>query len=168
MSSIENIKKLCSFCVSDWHFITMITPYIHEKIAKGENVKIYTEKDMSNLVKIFLSKLTLKEEIKKDISKLNWKEKLIGNELENIRDKNITLIINGDNEYIESINDYIENVFKDKNDKKLTIIDIYDVSQFKQNVYEILSKHDKVLNTSGEKEIEEVFEDFNIKKEKSV
>ena len=32
--------------------------------------------------------------------------------------------------------------------------------RFNQNMEEILSKHDKILNTSGEKNIEDIFEGY--------
>ena len=43
---------------------------------------------------------------------------------------------------------------------KITIINCYEVMQFNNNVKEILDKHDKILNTSGEMEIEKVFEGY--------
>ncbi|MBR6034244.1 MAG: hypothetical protein IKP28_05915 [Clostridia bacterium] len=160
MSLNENTKKLCGFCVSDWHFITMITPYINEKINNGEDVRIYTEKDMTNLIKTFLSKLTIKEETRQNLISLDWNKKAIDEEIEETKGKYITIIVNGTNQYISELNKRINERFEKENDINITIINIFDVSQFKQNVYEILSKHDKVLNTSGEKEIAEVFENY--------
>ena len=44
--------------------------------------------------------------------------------------------------------------------KSIKIIDFYEVTEFNYNIMEILDKHDKIINTSGEKEIEEVFEGY--------
>lgn len=166
MSYKENVKKICSFCVSDWHFITMTTPYINQKIQNGEKVKIYTSQNHFLAAKTFLSKLTLNNEAKQKIADLNWNASKINRftqlqeELKDINKKNITLIIEGENSYIEKLNNYIEKWAEKNKDKKITVVDCYEVMQFNQNIGEILKKHDKILNTSGEKEIEEVFEGY--------
>ena len=41
MSDEQNIKRVCSFCVSDLHLVTMLLPYLDKKIK--EKVK-YCEK----------------------------------------------------------------------------------------------------------------------------
>ena len=43
---------------------------------------------------------------------------------------------------------------------KIKIINCYEVEDFNINIKEILGKHDKILNTSGEKNIAEVFEGY--------
>ena len=50
-----------------------------------------------------------------------------------------------------------ENKYQEVNIK---IIDCYEVGEFNLNLQEILHKHDKILNTSGEKEICDVFEGY--------
>ena len=32
----NNVKKLCSFYVSDWHLVAMLLPYINQKINERE------------------------------------------------------------------------------------------------------------------------------------
>ena len=44
--------------------------------------------------------------------------------------------------------------------EKIKIINFYEVLEFNYNITEILDEHDKILNTSGEKEIYEVFEGY--------
>jgi len=78
------------------------------------------------------------------------------------------IIIKGDKNYIDSINmnidQYIEkNINKIK--KQVNIINCYELECFNSNILEILDYHDKVLNTSGEKEIYEVFEGYERKEE---
>lgn len=175
MIGIGKIKKVCSFCVSDWHFITMLIPYIHKKIEAKEEVLVHTEQNRFETMRTFLTKLTLNQETKQKLADLNWKESKISRyrqiqeELENGQN-NITIIVEGENAYIERINRYIEKwVAKNKKiEKNITIVNCFEVMQFNQNIEEILKEHDKILNTSGEKEIEEVFEGYQKEKMKGV
>ena len=51
--------------------------------------------------------------------------------------------------------------FKNKGKNiNIKIINCYEVTEFNGNITEILDKHNKILNTAGEKEIEEVFEGY--------
>ena len=36
MSDEQNIKRVCSFCVSDLHLVTMLLPYLDKKIKENE------------------------------------------------------------------------------------------------------------------------------------
>ena len=165
----ENVKKVCSFCVSDWHFITMLIPYINKKIEENEEVKIHTQQSRFETMRTFLSKLTLNQEAKQKLADLNWNGSKINRyyqiqeEIEKSHSDNITFIIEGENSYIERVNHYIEKwLNKNKRtNKKVTIINCYEVMQFNQNIEEILAEHNKILNTAGEKEIQEVFEGYN-------
>ncbi len=164
MRIMGSVKKVCSFCVSDWHFITMITPYINQKIRNKEKVLLYTSQNYSLLIRTFLPKLMIDNEKKQKIADLNWNESnikkysQIEESLKNIKEKNITIIIKGENSYIEKIGSLIEKWSKENEGSKITVVNCYDVGEFNQNIEEILKKHDKILNTSGEKEISEVFE----------
>ncbi len=171
MADKGNVKKICSFCVSDWHFITMLIPYIHTKLEKNEKIEVFTQHSQFDAMSIFLSKLTLNDQIKQKLIELNWNTSKIGrysdlqNRLEKIQESNITIIVKGENSYIEKLNRYIEkwNINEKKEYKQITILNCYEVMQFNKNIESILAKHDKILNTSGEKEIEEVFEGFSKK-----
>lgn len=169
MSNMRNIKKVCSFCVSDWHFITMLIPYINQKIEQGEDVKIYTEQSHFETMRTFLSNLMLNQQAKQKLADLNWNASRLNryyqirDTLEKSKSENITFIIEGENTYIEKANRYIEKwLTKNKNNsKKITVVNCFEVMQFNQNIEEILARHDKILNTSGEKEIGEIFEGYD-------
>ena len=124
---------------------------------------------------MLLSKINIKEEEKQKIRNINWKkslyqENVIKEKLEN-NIENLYIIINGDNEYVEKINEKVERI-NEKNQKNVTIIDCYEVLQVNQEINKILNNHDKILNTSGEKEISEVFQgyqkDNNLNKERKI
>ena len=74
------------------------------------------------------------------------------------------VFINGNKNYIDMTNSNIEKFLKDNATRfkqvNIKIIDCYEVGEFNLNMPEILNSHDKVLNTSGEKEICDVFEGY--------
>ena len=175
--SNNNIIKLCSFYVSDWHLVTMLLPYINKIIDNEEKVDTVLEKNIQKNIEILVNKLNI--ENNKKILSLDWKNKNAKKytNISKIIDKNlgnkIVIIINGNKNYIEDANKNIEKYIKNNISKlevtgtEIKIIDCYNIIEFDENIIEILDKHDKILNTSGEKEISEVFEDYE-KKEKIV
>ena len=171
----ECSEKLCSFYVSNAHLVTMLIPYLSRKIKEGNNFIIFTQNNLENEVEMLLSKINIKEEEKQKIRNINWKkslyqENVIKEKLEN-NIENLYIIINGDNEYVEKINEKVERI-NEKNQKNVTIIDCYEVLQVNQEINKILNNHDKILNTSGEKEISEVFQgyqkDNNLNKQRKI
>lgn len=165
----SNITKLCSFYVSDWHLVTMLLPYINKKINEETKIATILENDIESNVETLVEKLNLKNA--KEILKINWtnKERNINELLEKNTDKNILIIVNGNKEFIKKENEKIDNYLELNKDKfkniDIRIVDCYEIVEFNGSIVEILNDHDKILNTSGEKEIKEVFEDYN-KKEK--
>lgn len=166
----NNIEKLCSFYVSDWHLVTMLLPYINKQINEKANIITLLERDIEENIKTLTKKLNLKNERK--ILKLNWKKtngikfSVLEDKIKEIKKENTLNIvfINGNKNYIDLTNKNIEkylnvNIEKYK-EVKIKIIDCYEVGEFNINMQEILSMHDKILNTSGEKEICEVFEGY--------
>ena len=68
----ENIKKICSFSVSNWHLITMLAPYLSKELENGHQICTFFETDMEEMMEEFLSKLTLNQETKEQLLNLNW------------------------------------------------------------------------------------------------
>ena len=119
---------------------------------------------------MLLSKLNLKEELKEQISSINWNNKKeikyekIKERLDQAKkDKEIYLLVNGSNEYIKNVNLCIDRYLK-KNELKINIINCYDIVEFNKNIIGILNKSNKILNTSGEHEIEEIFPEYKKQK----
>ncbi len=162
----QSVEKLCSFYVSNWHLATMLLPYINHKIE--ENIKIVTilENNIEENIKTLVEKLNLKN--KEKILEINWKninsnkycdiEELLKDEID-IKKENI-ILINGSKDYIEKNNENVEKWIRKSEKSKIKIINFFEVTEFSNNITEILNSHDRVLNTSGEKEISEVFEDY--------
>ena len=169
----ERVIKLCSFYVSDWHLVTMLLPYINRQINEETKVVTILENSIEENIKTLVSRLHLKNEEKvlainwnkKDGNKYKEVEKLINGNIGN----NIFIIVNGNKEYIDNVDKNIKKYIEENKDKlektntKMKIADCYEIVEFNGSITEILDEHDKILNTSGEKEINEVFEDYNKK-----
>ena len=177
MESLKyHTEKLCSFYVSDWHLVTMILPYISRQVHEEANITTILEQDIKQNIETLISKLNLKNE--KEILKINWEEckvikySQIDKKLQNIinsqNTKNI-ILINGKKSYIDMVNANVDkwitsHVNKLKS-REIKIINCYEVTDFNSNIREILDTHDRVLNTSGEKYISEVFDGYQDAKE---
>ena len=69
----ETKENICAFYASDYHFEMVSLPYISEKLENKDEIIILTENDLEETIKTVLSKINLKENKKKNILKLNWK-----------------------------------------------------------------------------------------------
>ena len=142
MNNTGDVKKVCSFCVSDWHFITTLIPYIDKKIKGNENIEIFLENDFTKIINTFLSKINIDIKTKSEIKNLNWYKRNYNKYddykvfLKNKKSKNI-FIIKGSNQYINKLNSFI-NYFISKNQiQEITIVNCYDVSESNQNIKHI-------------------------------
>ena len=108
----NNLTKLCSFYVSDWHLVTMLLPYINQKINEQAKIATILEKDIKQNVETLVEKLNLKN--KEKILNLNWstqdeiKTKI--NELE--KNQELVIFINGNKEFIEKYNRKLTKYFE--------------------------------------------------------
>ena len=154
----ETKEKLCAFYASDYHFEMISLPYIDKKINEKDEIIILTENNLENTIKTLLSNMNLKEKRKEEILNINWeandleKFKKIKNEVEN--QKNIVIFIKGKENYIKNINKNIEKWTE--NAKHLKIIDCYDIEEVGENMDNVMNQYNKILNTSGEKEIKKI------------
>lgn len=170
-----NVKKICSFYVSDWHLTAMLLPYITNKLQKNEKINTILNKDIKTKMEELLSRINIECKDKEKVKNINWERNLqstyeeIDNYMKKIinkEQKNI-LIIAGKKDEIDIINKnldrwIIKNISLLKN-SSISIINCYDVEEFNQNLKNILERHDYVLNTSGEHEISEMFAGFDKK-----
>ena len=98
------------------------------------------------------SSFYIHNQYKKEIINIGWQK----SNLEDIKQavqNNDCIIINGTKEFIEKTREIIENNLS--GNKIIEIIDCYDIEDCKYGIKDILDKHDKILNTSGEKDKEE-------------
>lgn len=173
MYSMQCIKKVCSFCVSDLHLITMLLPYLDKKIKEDEKFITVLEKDLTEEVKLVLSRITLNNEDKNGLLNINWSNRELS-EIELIQREftkackifnKINIVVNGSKEYIEVVNKELNTMLKAmKMNGTVRIINCYDITALDEDIKPILRTHDVILNTSGEKKISEVFEGYEKQK----
>ena len=123
-------------------------------------------------MKEILTRIKISDRKKEEIIKIGWENKdiikygEIKKYMERItKGKDIiTIIIEGKKDRIEYIGKNIDKWIK-KSEKKLKkkeikIINCYEVTEFNRDLNEILDNHDKILNTSGIHEIEEMYSGY--------
>lgn len=176
MEEISNVKKVCGFYVSSMHLVTMILPYIKNETNRDVKFETVLEYNLKENVSNVLSNLIINDKEKENILNINWnsnkiqKYSNIEKKLKNILENNneINILISGSRKYIEEANKIIEKFLNKNtnklNKKKITIIDCYEVSEFDDNIREILDSHELIINTSGINKIEDIFEDYKKKK----
>ena len=170
-NSEMTVRKICSFYVNEWHLTTMTLPHISTQIKQKAKIITLLEKGIKDNIEQILSKMNLDEKLKQQILRIKWTsykqneyiqiEKRILNSIRK-QDK-IEIMINGSNEYIDTMNKNIEKIIEQNSkkikNKQINIINFYEVTQF-NNVNNVLQKHDLILNTSGIRNIEEIFSEY--------
>lgn len=135
-------EKICSFYISEFHLLTILLPYINEKILAQKEIAIILQNDISRDVETYLKNVRNLNLDNEKIINIGWKksQKFSINDIEN---KDIIVI--GDKKYIEEVNNNIEkfNVFEILNCYKISDIDRID---------KVLENHNKVLSTRGKRD----------------
>lgn len=134
------IKKYCSFYMSDFHLEMILVPYINQHFHENENVIISTQKNLKDSVNILMSKMNLNQKDKERILELNWNN----NQINNI-EENANVIIVGNKEFINKENQKLEKM----KTKDVKVIDCYDFEEVKDDINKIIKEYDKNLNTIG-------------------
>lgn len=167
------IKRVCGFNVSSVHFSVMILPYINKELEAKRNILTILEVNLEKNIQEILSKISLNNESKEKIINLNWKatdiekinlEKYLKQKI--TEEKDLSFIVYGRENYINRVNEKIEKTIE-KHEKLLKnqnikITNCYTIDDFKENIRDIINKHETIFNTSGERKIEEIFEDYHL------
>lgn len=136
----KKVKNICNFYVSEYHLEIMLLPYISKKIDKEENITIITEIDLESTLNVVIERINLDKDKKEKIKKIGWNIQNIENIIPNT---NVILI--GSKKFIN------EKVFelKERQVETLEIIACYNYNEVKNDIKEIVSKYDGMLNTLG-------------------
>lgn len=175
MKEILNIKKVCNFYVSTTHLTTMMVPFIHKKLNMDINISTFLQFNLYENIELLLSRLILNDNSREEINSINWNstnmykysniEKILKETIK--KDKQVMIIVVGDEKRIDFVNQCIDKFFEKNSkkivNKKITLINCYEVSQFNNSILEILNKHQYILNTSGEHLIDEYFKGYEEK-----
>lgn len=136
----KKVKNICNFYVSEYHLEIMLLPYISKKIDNEENITIITEIDLESTLNVVIERINLDKDKKEKIKKIGWNIQNIENIITNT---NVILI--GSKKFIN------EKVFelKERQVENLEIIACYNYNEVKNDMKEIVSKYDGMLNTLG-------------------
>ena len=154
----ETKEKICTFFASDYHFEMISLPYIDKNLEEDKEIIILTENNLEETINTLLGKMNFNEEKKNKFLKIGWKNddlekfKCIKENLDQNRE--MIIFIKGKENYIHNINGNIDKWIK--NSDKIKLVDCYDIEEIGDNLDEIMCQYKKVLNTSGEKEIEKL------------
>ena len=155
-----NKSRYCSFYVSDIHLVTMLLPYINEKMKEKKEFITIFEKDISESAKKVIKSLSLKRKDELKLINVGWKNRI---NIENIDIENKYIIIMGDDKFIKNINLQLENRCED-----FVIMNCFEIFQAEKNIDEIIENHEKLINTKGENDIEKIFTKCTKKNNKKI
>lgn len=136
----KKVKNICNFYVSEYHLEIMLLPYISKKIDNEENITIITEIDLESTLNVVIERINLDKDKKEKIKKIGWNIQNIENII-----PNTNVIFIGSKKFIN------EKVFelKERQVENLEIIACYNYNEVKNDMKEIVSKYDGMLNTLG-------------------
>jgi len=150
-----NKKRLCCFYVNDIHLITMLLPYINERINESTEIITILETDISESANKVINSIQGRKS--EDLLNVNWKSKNLSYLYEaDIKDK--LVLVYGEEEFLNNANTIINS-----RKENCTILNCYEIVQESTKLENILDKHDKIVNTSGEKFAGEVFTGYTQK-----
>ena len=142
---LEN--KICGFNVNEFHLVTMIMPYIYEKVNEGKVVSTFFEKDVKvlNINEVFWKN-------KEKLDKIDWNKTNSNNLPEKFEKEADIVIVAGKKEYIDKINSLVINFHT-----KFTLVNCFEIDDFNNNLESIIKNYDKILCTKGIREIKELY-----------
>lgn len=162
----QKIIKACNFYVSEWHLFAALLPYLRSELKENNKIVFISQDNLEKGMKELVQKLSIKFENEKGIDEITWlNEDFIIEIKEEITPVNI--IVQGTMDFIDEINKYLYhnlvNVYKE-----IRIINCYEVFDSSTMLYNILDNHNKVFNTGGMHEINDIFPEYNISERRNI
>lgn len=139
------IEKTYCLYASEWHLAIMLLPFISNKLCENDKIYMKFENSIEDKIKQLTSKLKIKN--KNEINDINWNMEMNDDDF-STNEK--IYIVAGSNEYIENMNNKINQYYMNR-DVKVQIINCFDISVVEENNdFSIGRKYNKVLTTKGE------------------
>ncbi len=132
-------EKICSFYVSDFHLITILLPYINQKITEEKEVVTILQNDVTKSIKRYLKNVKNINIEKEKILDIGWKEI---KKVKSLNLENKTVIVSGEEDFVKNINEEI----KYANDFEL--LNCYKIVNT-EDITKIASEYSVFLNTNG-------------------
>ena len=158
------IKKTCSFYASEYHLVTMLLPHIIQNVEENIEIRTFLQEELNENINQLVGIINLERVKQRLIRNIAWSSKrdlnynVIKKELDKCKDRIINIIISGNYDYVDQMNQYVKKWLM-KSDRQFVIeINNCYLIEPKLNYQRIISRHDSILNTSGEVKIDNVFE----------
>ena len=147
-------EKLCIFYASKYHLSLVLLEYLKHNNIKKYNVVTFLENGINDEIEILKqrSNINLTNEINFENTKEIDINKFTIKEIE--KKKNMIFIIAGKENYMQEVNEHINENINNELIKNVKIINCYDFEMQRKNMTEILKCNDKILYTTGEEKIE--------------
>ena len=143
------MEKACIFYASKNHLSMILLNMLNNKDVKKYTVITFLEESIKNEIDILKNKYNIK---------INSKNKIEFTKTKRVEDRklntldNSIIIIEGKNNYIKEVNDYLEKNISDSN-KNIKIINCYDYNSKKEIINTIIKENNKMFSTTGEKHL---------------
>lgn len=139
-------ERMCSFYVSDFHLITILLPYINEKITEEKEIITILQNDVSKSIKRYLKNVKNLNVEKERILDIGWKEI---KKMKNLKLDGKLIIISGEENFVQDVNkEILENINNSE------ILNCYKISNT-EDIARIASNYFVFLNTSGKTDLRE-------------
>ena len=141
------IENICNFYASKYHLSVVLYEYLRKNTRK--EVITFFEDGIDEEIKV------LEEKTKHNIkNKVNFCSNNNIEDTEINDSKNIIIILRGSNGYMKEANNYIKEELKYAKKSKVKIINCYDFEQQRDFFKNIIRGSDKILYTTGEKDVD--------------
>lgn len=150
MILIMRKEKICSFYVSDFHLITILLPYINEKILEEKEIITILQNDVSKSIKRYLKSVKNLNIEKERILDIGWKEI---KKMKDLKFEEKIIIISGEESFVKNVNEEIG-----KNITSSEILNCYKICNT-EDISRISSDYSIILNTSGKMNLKENSQD---------
>ncbi len=142
------IENICNFYASKYHLSVVLYEYLRKNTRK--EVVTFLEEGIDEEIKV------LEEKTKQNIkNKVNFCSNKDIEDTQINDSKNIIFILRGSNNYLKEANAYIKEELKYVKKSKVKIINCYDFEQQRTFFKDIIRGSDKILYTTGEKNVNE-------------
>ena len=144
--------KICGFNVNEFHLVTMIMPYIYEKINEEKKITTFWEKDLSNIYEKIVNINNLYWKSKKKLDEIDWKKTETDKLAEKFDKESDIVIVAGSKDFINRINSLVINF-----STKFTLVNCFEIDDFNDNLKNITKNYSKILCTNGIRETKELY-----------
>lgn len=138
-------EKICSFYVSDFHLITILLPYINEKITEEKEIITILQNDVSKSIKRYLKNVKNINVEKEKILDIGWKEI---KKMKNLDLENKIVIVSGEEDFVKNINKELYNL------NNYELLNCYKINNT-EDISRIASEYSVFLNTRGKTDLTE-------------